>query len=95
MHFQKTKQPYMQSARKNRTRRKSAVEEDPRNSPEKNKKNEPFEQMTSTELLKIERPQKKPEKGTKYIKTALEIAMNEPPKDRKAKEQAPTETANK
>ena len=43
MHFQKTKQPYMQSARKDRTRRKSAVEEDPRNSPEKNKKNEPFE----------------------------------------------------
>ena len=43
MHFQNTKQPYMQSARKNRTRRKSAVEEDPRNSPEKNKTNEPFQ----------------------------------------------------
>ena len=40
MHSQKTKQPYIRSARKNRTRKKSAVEEDPRKSPEKNKKNE-------------------------------------------------------
>ena len=31
------------SARKNRTIEKSAVEEDPRKSPEQNKKNEPFE----------------------------------------------------
>ena len=38
---QKTKQPYIQSAGKNRTRKKSAVEEDQRKSPEKNKKNEP------------------------------------------------------
>ena len=43
MHSQKTKQPYTRSARKNRTRKKSAVEEDPRESPEKNKTNEPFE----------------------------------------------------
>ena len=41
MHSQKTKQPYIRRARKNTTRKKSAVEEDPRKSPEK-KKNEPF-----------------------------------------------------
>ena len=40
MHSQKTKQPYIRSARKNRTPKKSVVEEDPRKSPEKNKKNE-------------------------------------------------------
>ena len=38
-HSQKTKRPYIRSARKDRTRKKSAIEEDP----EKNKKNEPFE----------------------------------------------------
>ncbi len=92
MHSQKTKQPYIGSARKNRTRTKSAVEEDPRKSPEKIKKNQPFKQLKSTESLKIERPQ---EKRTKYIKTALEIAKNETPKDRKAKEQARAEKANK
>ena len=54
MHYQKTKQPYIRSDRKNRTRKKNAVE-DPRKSPEKNKKNEPFEQLKSTEALKIER----------------------------------------
>ena len=44
MHSQKTKQPYIRSARKNRTRKKkTAVEEDPRRRPEKIKKNEPFE----------------------------------------------------
>ena len=43
MHSQETKQPCMRSARKNRTRKKSAVEEDPRKNSEKNKKNEPFE----------------------------------------------------
>ena len=37
----------------------------------------------------------KPEKRTKYIKTALQIAKNETPKDRKAKEQALAEKANK
>ena len=95
MHFQKTKQPYMRSARKNRTRKKSAVEEDPRKCPEKNKKNEPFKQLKSTESLKIERPQNKPENRTKYVKTALEIAKNETPKDRKAKEQALAGKANK
>ena len=36
----------------------------------------------------IERPKNKPEKRTKYIKTALQTAKNEIPKDRKAKEQA-------
>ena len=43
MHSQKTKQPYIWSARKNRTRKKIEVEQDPRKSPEKNKKDEPFE----------------------------------------------------
>ena len=38
MHSQKTKQPYIRSARKNGTRKKSAVEEDRQKSPEKNKK---------------------------------------------------------
>ena len=42
MHSQKSKQAHIESARKNRTRKKSAVEEDPRKSPEKNKKNGPF-----------------------------------------------------
>ena len=42
MHSQKTKQPYVRSARKKKRRRKKAVEEDPRKSPEKKKKNEPF-----------------------------------------------------
>ena len=42
MHFQKTKQPYIRSARKNRTRKRSATAEDPQKSPEKNKKNDPF-----------------------------------------------------
>ena len=49
MHSQKTKQPYIRSVRKNRTRKKkSAVEEDPRNRHEQNKKNEPFKQLKST-----------------------------------------------
>ena len=43
MRSQETKQPYIRSARKNRTRKKSAVEEDPQKMPEKNKKNEPLE----------------------------------------------------
>ena len=55
MHFQRTKQPYIRSARKNRTTKKSAIEEDPRNRPEKNKKNLPFEQLKSRESLKRER----------------------------------------
>ena len=42
MHSEKTKQPYIRSARKNRTKKKSAVEEDPRKRPEKNKKNDPL-----------------------------------------------------
>ena len=54
MHSQKTKQPNIRSARKNRTR------------PEKNKKNEPFGQLKST-VTKERRPQNKPEKRTKYI----------------------------
>jgi len=33
----------MRSVRKIKTRKKSAVEEDPQKSPEENKKNEPFE----------------------------------------------------
>ena len=43
MRSKKTKQPYIRSARKNRTIKKSAVEEDPRKILENNKKNEPFE----------------------------------------------------
>ena len=43
MHSQKTKQPCIRIARKNRARKKCAVEEDPRKSHEKSKKNEPFE----------------------------------------------------
>ena len=42
MHSEKTKQPYIRSARKNRTKKKSAVDEDPRKRPEKNKKNDPL-----------------------------------------------------
>ena len=71
MHSQKTKQPYIQSTRKNRTRKKkSAVEEYPRKSLEKIKKNEPLEKLKSTESLKRERPQNTPPppKRTKYIK---------------------------
>ena len=41
MHSQKTKQPCIRSARKNTTRKKSAVDEDPRNRPENNKNNTP------------------------------------------------------
>ena len=56
IHSQKTKQPYIRSIRKNRTRKKkSAVEEDPQKSLEKIKKKEPFESLKSTESLKIER----------------------------------------
>ena len=63
MHSQKTKQPYIQSAGKNRTRKKkSAVEEDPRKSPEKIKKNEPLEKLKSTESLKRQRPYNNPPK---------------------------------
>ncbi len=42
-------------ARKNRTRKKSAVEDDPLNRPEKNKNNEPSGQLKSTESLKRKR----------------------------------------
>ena len=91
MHSQKQCRP----ARQNKTRKKSAVEEDQRKSPEINNKYEPFEQLKSTESLKRERPQNKTENRTKYIKTALEIAKNETPKDRKAKEQALAEKTNK
>ena len=39
MHSQKAKQPYIRNAKKNRTRKKkSAVEEDPRQIPQKNLK---------------------------------------------------------
>ena len=66
MHSQKTKQPYIRSARKNRTRKKkSAVEEDQRKIPKKNFKKEkekkkPLEKLKSTESLKRERPKHKP-----------------------------------
>ena len=90
MHSQKTKQPYIRSDRKNRARKKSAVEV-PRNRPEKNKRDEPFEHLKSTESLKRQGPENKPENRTKYIKTVLEIAKNGTPKDTKAKERARTE----
>jgi len=62
-HSQKTKQPYIQSTRKNITRKKkSTVEEDPRKSPEKIKKNEPLEKLKSTKSLKRERPRTTPPK---------------------------------
>ena len=96
MHSQKTKQPYIQSTGKNRTRKKkSAVEEDPRKSPEKIKKNEPLEKLKSTDSLKRERLSNKPPKRTKYIKTSLQSANNRTPKNRKAKESARAEKANK
>ena len=96
MHSQKTKQPYIRSTRKNRTRiKKSTVEEDPRKRPEKIKKNEPLEKLKSTESLKRDRPQNKPETRTKYIKTGLQIAKNGTPKNRKAEEQAQAEKAHK
>ena len=47
---------------KDGTRKKSAAEEDPRTSPEKNLKNEPPEQLKSTQSLKRERPQNKTRK---------------------------------
>ena len=95
MHSQKTKQPYILSTRKNRTRKKkNAVEEAPRKCPEKTKKKEPLEKLKSTESLKRERPQYKPEKRTKYIKTALQIAENGTPKNGKAKQQDRAEKAN-
>ena len=56
MHSQKTMQPCIRSARKNRITKKCTVEKDLRKTPEKNKKNEPFEQLKSTESLKSERP---------------------------------------
>ncbi len=98
MHSQKTKQPYIRSTRKNRTRRKkSAVEEDPhtQKTNKKIKKNESFEQMKSAESLKREKPQNKPKRRTKYIKTALQIAKNGIPKDTKGKEQALAQKTNK
>ena len=43
MHSRKAKQACIPSARKNRTRKKCAIEEDPGKRAEKNKKNEPLE----------------------------------------------------
>ena len=51
--------------------------------------------LKSTESLKREEPENKAEKRTTYIKTALQIAKNGTAKDRKAKEQALAEKANK
>ena len=91
MHSQKTMQP----CQKEQNQKKKSAVEDASKIPEKNKKNEPSEQLKSTESLKIERLQNKPQKRTKYIKTALQIAKNGTPKDTKAKEQAHSEKANK
>ncbi len=96
MHPQKTKQHYIRSTSKNRTRKKkSAVEEDPQKSRKKIQKNEPFEYLTSTESLKRERPKNKPKKRTTYIKTALQIVKNGDTENRKGKEQGRAEKANK
>ena len=54
----------------------------------------PLEKLKSTESLEREEPENKPEKRTTYIKTALQIAKNGTPKDRKAKEQALADKAN-
>ena len=55
MHSQKTKQPYIRSARKYRTRKmKSAVEEDLHKSPEKNKKNK----LRISEITRITKERK-------------------------------------
>ena len=71
MHSQKTKQPYIRSDRKNRARKKSAVEV-PRNRPVKNKKDEPFEHLERREQKKEatrrKRSHKKHEKGENDIK---------------------------
>ena len=59
-------------------------------------KNEPLEQLKSTESLKRERPNHKPEKNQSvyiYQKTALQIAKNRITKHNKAKEQALAEKA--
>ena len=93
MHSQNTKQPYIRSTKKNRIREKRGRKR-PTQKTKKIKKNEPFEQLKSTESLKIERPQNKPQKRTKYIKTAPQIAKNGNPKDTKAKEQAQAEKAD-
>jgi len=67
MHSQETKQPYIRSARKNRTRKKkSAVEEDPSKIPQKNKKKKRKEKKRAlriaeiTESLKREKPKHQP-----------------------------------
>ena len=72
--------------KKQNRKKKSVIEEDPQKSPEKNKKNEPFEYLESIESLNIERPYNKPNKRTKDTKTALQTAKNDTPKHRKAKE---------
>ena len=51
--------------------------------------------MKSTESLKRESNKDKPPKRTKYMKTALQIPKNGDTEDRKAKEQARAEKANK
>ncbi len=51
--------------------------------------------MKSTERIKTESSKNKPEKRTKYIKTALQTAKNGDTEDRKANEQARAEKDNK
>ena len=80
-------------ARKNRTRKKK---EEGIYLFLKREKNEPLENLKSTESLKRERPKNNlPPKRTKYMKTALQIVKNGDTEDRKAKEQAQDEKANK
>ena len=56
---------------------------------------EPTEKWKPTESLKTESSKNKPEKRTKYIKTALQTAKNGDTEDRKANEQARAEKDNK
>ena len=56
------RQSALPSARKNRTRKKKSAAKDPREIPQKNKKNEPSKQMKPTDSLKRERHKNKPEK---------------------------------
>ncbi len=91
MHSQKT----VQHCQKEQTRKKKSTVEDAGKINEKIKKNEPSEQLKSTESLKRERPKNNHPKRTKYMKTALRIVKNGDSEDGKAKEEAGAEKANK
>ena len=79
-------EPERKKAREKKTREKA---------PRKLSKNEPLEKLKSTESLKRERPSNEPPIRTKYIKTCMQSANNRTHKNRKAKERARAEKANK